>query len=467
MSLGNALNASVSGLRAQSTAIAAVSENIANASTTAYKKREVSFESLVTSSSSGTATGQVGGGVLFDTSQNITQQGLIQNTGKSTNIAINGQGFLIVTDDATNQPSGYTYSRNGDFSTNEDGLLINNEGMILLGQRTDEEGNVTAANAADLNSLVPVDLDTISGTAGATTEVEADINLPADATIWSAVTPLQNQFITALEVFDALGTSLTIEQTYRKTAANTWVVEYAAPYETSDPAQAAVGAIDLDGLGSDTIEINFNGDGSINTIASGLWNTGGFPNAFDVTGGTAAAPAGPLAAQITGLGATTGADDVAFALDIGTSGLFDGFTQFSSNSNPADIEIDSINQDGVRFGQFAGVEIDNGGIVTALFDNGVRRPIYQIPIATFPNPEGLTNVRGTIYDENENAGNYNLRLPNEGNAGNLEATSLELSAVDSSEEFNKMIVAQQNYSSAAQVLSTVDDMFETLIGAVR
>lgn len=467
MSLGSALNASVSGLRAQSTAIAAVSENIANASTTAYKKREVTFESLVTSSSAGTATGQVGGGVLFGTSQNLAQQGLIQNTGKSTNIAINGQGFFVVTDDPTNQPSGYTYTRNGDFSTDQDGLLINNEGMILLGQRTDELGNVTAANSADLNSLVPVDLDTISGTAGATSEVEADINLPADADIWVAATPLLNQFVTAIEVFDALGTSLTVEQTYRKTAPNTWIVEYGAPYETGDATFTPVGAIDLDGLGSDTLEIVFNGDGSISTIASGLWNTVGFPNAFDVTGGTAAAPAAPLAAAITGLPATTGADNLAFNLDIGTAGLFDGFTQFASNSNPADIEIDSINQDGVRFGQFAGVEIDNDGIVTALFDNGVRRPIYQIPIATFPNPGGLTNVRGTIYDENENAGNYNLRLPSEGNAGNLEATSLELSTVDTSEEFNKMIVAQQAYSSAAQVLSTVDDMFETLIGAVR
>ena len=465
MSLGSALNASVSGLQAQSTAIAAVSENIANASTTAYKKREVSFESLVASSGAATSINQVGGGVLFDTSQAVTEQGLIQNTGKSTNIAINGQGFFVVTDDAGNQPSGYTYTRNGDFSTNEDGLLINNEGMILLGQLTDELGNVTAANSADLNSLVPVDLDAISGTAGATSEVEADINLPADAPIWAAPgVPGTNEFITAIEVFDALGTSLTIEQTYRKTAPNTWVVEYADPYLTSAGA-GDVGDIDLDpgtaGL-QRSLQIVFNGDGSINTTESGNWTGLAF-----AASGAGAVAATPFNVDITGLPATTGAQNLSFELDLGNQNLFNGLTQFASNSNPPDIEIDSINQDGVRFGQFAGVEIDNDGIVTALFDNGVRRPIFQIPIATFPNPEGLTNVRGTIYDENENAGNYNLRLPSEGNAGNLEATSLELSTVDTSEEFNKMIVAQQNYSSAAQVLSTVDDMFDTLIGAVR
>lgn len=464
MSLGSALNASVSGLKAQSAAIAVVSENIANASTTAYKKREISFESLITSSSAASSINQVGGGVTFNTTQNITQQGLVQNTGKSTNIAINGQGFFVVTDDPTSQPSGYTYSRNGDFSTDENGLLINNEGSILLGQRTNELGLVTAANASDLNSLVPIDLDTISGTAGATSEVEVDINLPSDSDIF--VFPAGPEYITALELFDDLGNSLTVEQTYRKIGVNQWAIEYTDPYVTGDPAQAPVGTIDLDTAAAGTqatLLVTFQGDGSIDTIQTGNW----VANAFDGTGGTAAAAAQPFDVDVTGLLATTGANDLDFNLDIGTQGLFDGFTQFASNSNPSDIEISSIDQDGVRFGQLSGVEIDNDGIVTALFDNGVRRPIYQIPIATFPNPEGLTNVRGTIYDENENAGNLNLRLPTEGNAGNIVATSLELSTVDTSEEFNNMIVAQQAYSSAAQVLSTVDDLFETLIGAVR
>ena len=470
MSLGSALNGAVSGLKGQSAAIAAVSENIANASTTAYKKREVSFESLVTASGAASSINQVGGGVTYNSKQNISQQGLIQNTGKSTNIAINGQGFFVVTDDATNQPSGYTYTRNGDFSTDQNGQLSNNEGMILLGQRTDENGVVTAANSSDLNSLTPIDLDTISGTAGATSQVEVDMNLPAEANIWA--TPGVDEYITAIEVFDELGTSLTIEQTFRKTAANEWVVTFGDPYATNDTATppTSVGTIDLDpatttgGVDDRSMRVTFNGDGSIDQIAVGQFDTG---TGTFTANGAGASDAVPFNVGLTGLGASTGANDLTFQLDTGTHDLFDGFTQFSSSSNPPDIEIDTIEQDGVRFGQFAGVEIDNEGIVTALFDNGVRRPIYQIPIATFPNPEGLTNVRGTVYDENENAGAYNLRLPSEGSSGNIEATSLELSTVDTSEEFNKMIVAQQAYSSAAQVLSTVDDMFDTLIGAVR
>ncbi len=450
MSLGSALNSAVSGLKAQSASIAAVSENIANADTTAYKKRDVTFESLVTGSSGSSSLNQVGGGVTYTTSQNIEEQGLIENTGVSTNIAINGDGFFVVTDDPESQPSGYMYTRNGDFSTNEDGLLVNNEGMILLGQATDDSGDVTAANSSDLNSLEPIDLNAISGTAGATTEVEMDINLPADSDIYTGVG--DPEYVTAIEIFDDLGVSHTVEQTWRKLDSNEWEVSYSNPYQTSLGSDSG----DTGTLSPATQIITFNGDGSINEIGID-----------DGTGTIVYSAAEPFDISITGLSTSTGASDVTFELDLGTQGQFDGLTQFASNTSDPDIEISSIEQDGVRFGQLSGVEIDDTGLVTAVFDNGVRRPIYQIPIATFPNSSGLTNVSGTVYDENERAGNLNLRLPGEGNAGSISATSLELSTVDTSDEFNKMIVAQQAYSSAAQVLSAVDDMFDTLISAVR
>lgn len=439
MSLGSALNAAVSGLRGQSTAIAAVSENIANASTTAYKTREIAFESLITNSSAASSLNQVGGGVTYGTSQNIEKQGLVENTGVSTNIAITGGGFFVVTDDPQNQPSGYQYTRNGDFRTNEDGLLINNERMILLGQRTDENGNVLATDSGSLNSLEPIDLNTISGTAGATTEVEMDINLPSDSAIYAGVG--DPEYVTAFEVFDSQGVSHTIEATFRKTNVNEWTVSYADPYETSagsgSPPTATIAPI--------TQTVTFNGDSSIDLIDG--------------------APAQPFNISLTGF--TLGADDLTFEMDLGTQGLFDGLTQFASSTATPSLEIATIDQDGVRFGSLSGIEIDDDGLVTALFDNGVRRPIYQIPVATFPNPRALTNVSGTVYDENENAGNLNLRPPGQGNAGTINATSLELSTVDTSEEFNKMIVAQQAYSSAAQIVSTVDEMFDSLLAAVR
>lgn len=431
MSLNGALNAAVSGLRAQSAAVSAVSENIANASTTAYKTREISFQSLVTGTGS-----RAGGSVIYKTSQDIRAQGQIQATDNATNIAINGNGFFVVTKQIDNQPSGYTYTRNGSFSTDAAGFLINSEGYYLLGQKTNDLGQVTSTSANDLNSLTPIDVNSISGTAQATKEIRFDMNLPADAIIGATYT-------NSIELFDALGVSHTVNVSWAKTAANSWTATLSDPVQTAtgvvsgtldtDPATAGV---------QKTIDITFNGNGSIASFSPAT------PN-FSVTG------------------FTTGASNSAINLDWGTVGGTDGLTQFSSNTTTPGLEIYLIDQDGVRFGQLSEITIDQTGLVTASFENGVRLPVYQIPIATFPNPNGLKHVEGTVYDENEAAGNYNLRLPGQGNAGDITASALEQSTTDTSEEFNKMIVAQQAYSSAAQVVSTVDNMFQDLIGAVR
>lgn len=195
-------------------------------------------------------------------------------------------------------------------------------------------------------------------------------------------------------------------------------------------------------LSPSTISITFNGDGSLASYS---------PD--------------PPTISITSY--TTGSDDSSITFDIGTIGGTDGLTQYSSNSTDPDIEISLVEDDGVRYGQLTEIEIDDTGLVTAVFDNGLRQAVYQIPVATFQNPDGLTHVSGTIYDENETAGNYSLHLSGEGGAASIVSSALEASTADTSDEFNKMITAQQAYSSASQVISTVKDMFETLITAVR
>ena len=429
MSLGGALNAAVSGLNAQSQAIATVSENIANVSTTAYKINQITFESLVTGDN-------LAGGVIFETGRHMTQQGLIENTGVSTNIALNGNGFFVVTASDNSLPSEYKYSRNGDFATDENGFLINNEGMILLGYETDATGALITSNVDDLNSLTEIDLYAISSTAESTSEVTISMNLPADAAI-------TDSFPTTMEIFDELGVSHTIEVDWTKTAVNEWTVTYSDPYQTSlgsaSPATATIAPASQ--------VVTFNGDGSI----------------FQIDGVDAAT----FAMTFTGFTTTTGSNDTSVTVDMGAIDTFTGLTQFSSDSGTAEITINSVEQDGVRFGQLTGIDINDEGLIIAVFDNGIRQPIFQIPVATFAHPDGLVNVGGSVFDENDGAGNLNLRLPGQGSAGTIVPSSLELSTVDTSEEFNKMIVAQQAYSSAAQVVSTVDDMFDTLLTAVR
>lgn len=421
MSLTSALSSSVSALKAQSTAISAVAQNIANASTTSYKNRTVSFQSLVAGSS---------GGVITTSGQAVSSQGTITSSSVKTNIAISGNGFFVVSDSLANKPSAYNYSRNGSFATDKNGYLINSEGYYLLGQATDANGNVLAANKTDLNSLQPINVDAIKGAAKATTAVEMNLNLPADA-------EAGDTFTSAIEIFDSLGVSHTVNMTWTKTDSNEWLATLDDPYQTNKDSSVAAGTIS-----PGTLSVSFNGDGSLASYSPS-----------------------PLELSITGF--TSGSNDSLITLDIGSIGGTDGLTQYSSNTAVPDIEIDSITGDGVRYGKLSSIEIAGSGIVTAVFENGLRQPVYQIPVATFANPNGLTHVNGSVYDENEQAGTYVLQNPGAGSAGSVVAEALEESGTDTSTEFNKMIVSQQAYSAASQVISTVNEMYDTLMQAVR
>lgn len=156
------------------------------------------------------------------------------------------------------------------------------------------------------------------------------------------------------------------------------------------------------------------------------------------------------------------ASDSSITLTLGTPNAANGMTQFSNG-----YVLDSVSQNGVEFGTFSGVSINEEGIMRALFDNGESRPIYKIPLATFPNPNGLTALSGNVYVESDPSGAYLLNPANSGNVGKVAASSLETSTVDIAEEFTNMIITQRAYSASAKVITTADDMLEELIRAKR
>jgi flagellar hook protein FlgE len=425
MSLSSALSTAVSGLTAQSLALAAISENIANSSTTAYKTKEVDFQSLVTGAM---GSAKSTSSVLAKSSQALSVGGVISSTATSTNVAIDGSGFFVVSADPADTSSDLVYSRNGSFSTDADGYLVNGEGYYLQGLATDSDGNVLASNASDLSNLEAINFNSIGGTAKATANVSMAANLPADATTGQS-------FTTSMEVIDSLGVSHTVGQTWTKTGDNTWSLALANPTLTSDAATTS-GVVS-----PSTVTVTFNTDGSL-----------------------ASTDPSPVAVGIAGF--STGAADSAITLDLGAAGGTDGLTQFASTSSTLSI-TPTFEQDGANYGELSGVTIDANGLVTANFDNGVSLAIYQIPVATFSNPNGLTHVSGTVYDENTNAGQVHVNLPGDGSSGTLVASALEGSTTDIASEFNKMIIAQQAYSAASQVITTTKGMFDTLIQAVR
>jgi len=149
-------------------------------------------------------------------------------------------------------------------------------------------------------------------------------------------------------------------------------------------------------------------------------------------------------------------------LDFGTIGEANGMTQFGAEFTPV-----FITQNGSQFGTFAGVTISTSGLVTALFDNGETRNVYQLPIATFTNVNSLGNKTGNVWNSTEASGDPTLRTPDNGPAGAIVQSALEQSTVDIGAEFTKMIVVQRAFSAAAKIISTADEMLEELLRTKR
>jgi len=235
------------------------------------------------------------------------------------------------------------------------------------------------------------------------------------------------------QIYDSLGVAHTMTLTWSKTAANAWTLVATVPGAATID-EGAVGA----GTGY-SIDVVFNGDGT--------------PATFD---GAATPPALAIG------GWTSGANDSIINLDLGTQNVADGVTQFSSSYSVA-----FINQNGVQFGSFFGVRVDEDGVVTALYDNGQTLKIYKVPVATFANPNGLEAQNGTVYSQSERSGVFVLRAPGTNGAGKIVPSSLEASTTDLAAEFTTMIIAQRAYSASAKTITTADEMLDELIHIKR
>ena len=425
MSLYGAMFSGVSGLNAQSQSLGMISDNISNVNTVGYKAAHASFSTLVTAQSGNTyAPGGVRSAPIYD----INRQGLLQSSANNTDMAISGNGFFVLAEqDMPTSADTRFYSRAGQFAADSEGFLKSPSGFYLQGWRTDLTGTPITANTSLLTGLESIRVNSVSGSASPTTGIDLGLNLPASATAGATQT-------TNVTVFDSLGVSNTVELTWTKQATpNNWVVTATVPNATT---------IEEGTVGSGTpysVAVVFNGDGT--------------PATFD---GAATPPVMALG------GWTSGANDSLVAFNMGTANVADGITQFSSTYT-----VSFINQDGTQFGNFFGVKVDDQGIVTALFDNGETQRIYKIPIATFPNPNGLDTRTGTAFTQSERSGDFFLRSAGEANAGTIAPSALEASTSDLAEEFTSLIITQRAYAASTKIIQTADEMLDELIRIKR
>jgi len=118
-------------------------------------------------------------------------------------------------------------------------------------------------------------------------------------------------------------------------------------------------------------------------------------------------------------------------------------------------------------GDLVGLVLEGDGFLTAQFSNGRARALYQIPLATFLNPNGLKADQGGAFRTTLESGLYNINSSNAGGAGRIVSGALEASNVDLATEFTNLITTQRAYSAASRIITTADQMLEELLMVKR
>ncbi|MBT8472515.1 MAG: flagellar hook-basal body complex protein, partial [Marinicaulis sp.] len=377
----------LSGVNAYATSLETVSNNIANSQTTGFKRAQTDFSTLV--SGEKPDGGIEAGGVKASARILASEQGAISRTNSSTDLAIAGDGFFVVSKDANTSAatSEMLFTRSGGFSLQANGDLMNEAGFLLRGASVGADG---AAALGGIESLQTISIDPNQTLAAATENMILAGRLNQDAPIGASLT---QQF----SLFDANGVSRDLAVTFTKTGALTWAAN--AVFADTFGATAANG------------NVVFNSAGQFDAAASS------FPSAL-----------------------TNGSQNVAIN--------FSGLTQATGAST-----ITNAQTDGAAPGELTGVEVSENGRVTALFSNGLRRDVFQVALANFINPEGLEDGPASTFLASPLAGNIQIDVPQTGRAGAIESSALEISTVDIGLEFTTLIETQRAYSANTRIIT--------------
>jgi flagellar hook protein FlgE len=437
MTISSSLNAGVAGLAANATKLATISDNIANSGTYGYKRATADFESMIISQARGAGTYSAGG-VRASATRLVDERGALVGTSNALDIAVSGRGMLPVTTsvslDATTGEQPLMMTTTGSFHTDAEGVLRTDSGLVLLGWPANADGSIPVLPRDTRAGLVPVVINANQTAGDPTTAMNLGVNLPATETgAGAAGAPLP----LSVEYFGNLGTSETLDITFTPTvpatgSSNEWTMVIRDSATPDDPLTAAV---DESVIGEYTLVFD-DTRGNGGTLASVTTISGGAYNAAD----------GTLALTVAG-GPMT--------VTIGRLGDPNGLTQLSDSFAPV-----SITKDGSPVGNLTAVEIDENGYITATYDTGFTRRIYQIPLVDVPNPDGLIALNNQAYKISPSSGSFFLWDAGDGPTGAVVGYAREGSTTDVAAELTALIQTQRAYSSNAKVIQTVDEMLQ-------
>jgi|UniRef100_A0A7V6DPN3 flagellar hook protein FlgE len=408
MSLSTAMYSGLSGLNSYGEAMSVVGDNISNLNTTGFKYSSVHFEDLMAQLiPTGSGPGQVGRGSRISEISTIWSQGSLENSADDVDVAITGTGFLIVKDPLNQNLS---YTRDGNFSIDNNGYLINAHGYRVQGKAIDPTTGTPAGVDTDIvlsqNYSAPK----------ASKAVDMVMNLNANAKVGDT-------YDSAITVYDSLGNAHTLDMTYANSAANTWTVS-----GTLDGTDITADITDQGGGGPTDITFDTNGTmtaGGLYAIDLSAYNIGSVNlNLRDTAGGST--------------------------------------TQYAASS-----VTNYASQDGYGPGFLQRISISNEGIITGHYSNGQIIPQYQLTLARFNAPNKLYRAGSNQYTETQDSGVPLTGAPGTNGLGTITANALEQSNVDLGNEFVHMILYQRAFQANSRIITTTDTMMEEVLSLKR
>ncbi|OAI42764.1 hypothetical protein AYO38_02885 [bacterium SCGC AG-212-C10] len=421
------LFSAISGMRNHMSYMDVVGNNIANVNTTAYKASRVTFQDILSQNikgasraqggRGGTNPAQIGLGTTLSGIDNVMSQGSLQSTGKLTDMAIQGDGFFVVSDGSRNY-----YTRDGAFDIGVDGGLVNpSNGLRVMGWMVDATGNVTTNGP-----MVPIKIPFGAQiSVRPTTNMKMEGNLDKNMTNYNAGPPAVGVVTTTVSAYDNLGNPRSVKMEFRKTGADTWT---ANPFYDDTDA-----------------------DGSLNNMPS----PANFTLNFDATTGALTSP-GPFTATFSNLPGTPAPAALGITFD---------FSKLSQIASPSQVALSS--QDGSPGGALVNFSVAPTGEISGIFSDGSSSTLGQLATASFVNPAGLLRNGQNLWTQSPNSGDATIGTPGQDGRGTVGTGILEGSNVDLAQQFTNVIIAQRGFQSSSRVITATDQMLQDLVNIVR
>ena len=502
----------LTGLDADSTALNTIANDLANLNTTGFKAQTVNFSDLFYQQLGETGSNnliQQGSGVDVAAIESQFSQGTIVNTGNATDVAINGNGFFVLGDGATQ-----LYTRDGNFGLTSDGALVTQGGQAVLGYpAVNGVVNTNAPLSAITIPVGQVEPPLATSTFGLTA------NLDASAAIGTSV-PGQ------ITMYDSLGTSQMANVTFTKTGTNTWSYNISMPQtlsaNTSTTAGVTTIAYNFGNSGGTlaTVDISTNlaitgptGTGTATitaptitageTVATYATDLQSAITAAGISGVTVNATAGGQL-TITGTGVAASGSVIQDPIGTNTTGTlsfdangnlispaanvsgisFAGLPDGAANMNltwdvlgsagkstvtqvSAASAVSATTQNGYSSGQYQSFSIAADGTVEATYSNDQTLAVGKLALANVANPQGLQELGSGEYAATQASGAAATGVSGAAGLGSFEDASLEQSNVNISAEFSDLIIAQRAFEANSKAITTFDTVAQETIAMVH